>query len=70
MLISDESEIEKMENDPEDFVNLSLDTIDKQQSGIVKTAAAGLLEMLSDHIDGCTTFSSQMAIIMINYSVS
>ena len=43
---------------PEEFVNLALDTIDKQSSEIPKTAAAALLEVFCDHIDGSTSFIS------------
>ena len=45
-----------MKEDPEEFVNLALDTVDKQESDMPKTAAASLLETLCDHIDGSTSF--------------
>jgi hypothetical protein len=44
-----------MVDEPEEFVNLALDTIDKQESNVPKTAAAQVLEMYCDHIDGSTT---------------
>ena len=59
-----------MEDDPEEFVNLAIDTVDKQSNEILKSAAARVLEMLSDHIDGCTSFASHLSIMMINYCVA
>ena len=55
--MSDFTEIEAMENEAEEFVNLSLDTIDMQKSNNLKSSAAGVLEMMLDHIDGCTTYA-------------
>ena len=56
MLHTSKKEIFMMADEPEEFVNLSLDTVDKQISDIPKTAAASLLETFCDHIDGCTSF--------------
>lgn len=50
------SELEQMSNDPEQFVNLALDTCDKQNSKVVKTQGAKLLESLCDNIDGVVSF--------------
>lgn len=47
-----------MEEEPEEFIHLASDTVDKQASEILKTSTAGVIEMLSDHIDGCTTYIS------------
>ncbi len=55
LLSTNKEEYQKMIEEPEEFVNLSLDTVDKQESNIPKTAAAQLLEMYCDHIDGSTT---------------
>ena len=44
-----------MIDEPEEFVNLALDTVDKQESDVPKTAAATLVETLCDHIDGSTS---------------
>lgn len=55
-----------MIEEPEEFVNLALDTIDKQSSEVPKTAAAALLEMFCDHVDGSTSFIAQMSAIIIN----
>jgi hypothetical protein len=63
-------EYQQMLDEPEEFVNLALDTVDKQQSDIPKTTAGTLLEMLCDHIDGSTTFISQIAIMIINHAVA
>lgn len=59
-----------MTEEPEEFVNLALDTVDKQQSDIPKTSAAQLLEMLCDHIDGATTFITQISIAIIKNGIS
>lgn len=45
-----------MTKDPEQFVSLALDTCDKQQSKVVKTQAAKLLEAICDNIDGAVSF--------------
>lgn len=50
-------ELEEMQgNDPEAFVNLALDTCDKQKSRVPKTQGAKLLEALCDNIDGAVSF--------------
>lgn len=45
-----------MIKDPDEFVNLALDTCDKQSSKVVKTQGAKLLESICDNIDGAITF--------------
>ncbi|CAD8079349.1 unnamed protein product [Paramecium sonneborni] len=69
-LITSQNEYIKMKEEPEDFVNLALDTVDKQESDIPKTAAAQLLETLCDHIDGSTTFLANLAIILSQHSIN
>ena len=59
-------EFENMIKDPEGFVNLSLDTCDKQKSMIVKTQAAKLLEQICDSVDGAVTFIAQFCCQAIN----
>lgn len=49
-------EIEEMRTDPEQFVNLALDTCDKQKSKVIKTQGAKLLEAMCDNIDGAVSF--------------
>lgn len=49
------SEFETIEDNPQDFVNLALDTCDKQQSETIKTNAAKLLESMCDNIDGAVS---------------
>lgn len=58
-----------MIEEPEEFVNLALDTIDKQSSDVPKTAAAALLEVFCDHIDGCTSFIAQLCNLIINHAI-
>jgi chaperonin cofactor prefoldin len=53
-----ENERQQMIDDPKDFVNLALDTCDKQQSMIVKTQAAKVLEAICDNIDGAITLAA------------
>lgn len=55
-LVTTQDEYKQMVDDPDEFVNLALDTVDKQESEVPKTAAATLLETLCDHIDGSTSF--------------
>ncbi len=45
-----------MNIDPDQFVNLALDTCDKQKSKVVKTQGAKLLEAICDNIDGAVSF--------------
>lgn len=49
-------ELKEMIVDPEQFVNLALDTCDKQKSRVVKTQGAKLLEAICDNIDGAVSF--------------
>lgn len=55
-LQTSKEEKEQMTEDPEQFVNLALDTCDKQNSKVVKTQGAKLLESLCDNIDGVVSF--------------
>ncbi len=50
-------ELSMLDNDPDEFVSLALDTCDKQQSQVIKTQAAKLLESISDHIDGAVSYT-------------
>lgn len=54
--------------DPENFINLALDTCDKQQSGVCKTESAKLLEAICDHIDGALTFVGNFCSEAMNYA--
>ena len=49
-------EEQQMIEGPEEFVNLALDTCDKQRSMVVKTQGAKLLEAIVDSIDGAGPF--------------
>lgn len=61
-------EKEQIINDPQNFVNLALDTCDKQSSEICKTEAAKLLEAMCDHIDGSLSFVSRFCSEAIKYA--
>ncbi|CAD8157854.1 unnamed protein product [Paramecium pentaurelia] len=69
-LITSSDEYVQMQQEPEEFVNLSLDTVDKKESDIPKTAAAQLLETLCEHIDGSTYFLANLAIIIIQHAIN
>ena len=59
-----------MYDNPQEFVNLALDTCDKQQSGTVKTQAAKLFEGLCDNIDGAVSLTSFFCIQALNMTLS
>jgi len=63
-------ELKSMKTDPQNFVNLAIDTCDMQDSEVPKTEAAKLLENLCDHIDGCLTFISIFCCEAIKYGLS
>jgi hypothetical protein len=54
-------ELDEMRDDPEGFVNLSLDVCDKQKSHVIKTQGAKLVESLCDNLDGSTLFVTLFA---------
>ncbi len=56
MMQTTPAEIEQMHKDPEQFMNLALDTCDKQKSEVIKTQGAKLLEAICDNIDGAVSF--------------
>ena len=56
LLRTQESEIGLLKEDPDEFVQLALDTCDKQKSKTVKTQAAKLLEAMCDNVDGAVSF--------------
>lgn len=59
-----------MFENPQEFVNLALDTCDKQKSNTVKTQAAKLFEGLCDNIDGAVTLTSYFSIQALNMTLS
>ena len=67
LIRSTETEKEWMMTEPDNFVNLALDTCDKQSSDLCKTEAAKLLEALCDHIDGALTFTALFCCEAIRY---
>ncbi|CAD8055944.1 unnamed protein product [Paramecium primaurelia] len=69
-LITTSDEYVQMQQEPEEFVNLALDTVDKKESDIPKTAAAQLLQTLCEHIDGSTFFLSNLAIIITQHAIN
>lgn len=67
MLHTTKSEFEQMTKDPEQFVNLALDTCDKQKSRVIKTQGAKLLESFCDNIDGAVSFLTTLCCESLNF---
>ena len=63
------AEFERLEGDPAEFVNLALDTCDKQESETVKTRAAKLLEAMCDNVDGSTTMLVHFCANALNFAL-
>lgn len=59
-----------MRKDPEQFMNLALDTCDKQKSLVIKTQGAKLLEAICDNIDGAVSFVTIFCCQAINYALA
>ncbi len=59
-----------MTDNPKDFVQLGVDVCDAQISNTIKTQTAKLIEIVSDHIDGCLTYIVRIAIEAINFSIT
>jgi hypothetical protein len=57
-----------MYEDPQEFVNLALDTCEGQESKSVKTQAAKLFESLADNINGALTLTTFFSLQFINVS--
>lgn len=62
-----------MINQPEQFVQLALDTCDNHKFGVIKTQTAKLIEALVDNIDGAVStfvnFISQAIDFVMGYEV-
>lgn len=65
-----EKEEEEMEQEPNEFVNYSVDICQKQKSKTYKTQAAKLLESIVDHVDGMLTFTVNLVVEMISNILS
>eukprot|EP01022_Parablepharisma_sp_SALTPOND_P006054 TRINITY_DN1245_c0_g1_i1.p1 TRINITY_DN1245_c0_g1~~TRINITY_DN1245_c0_g1_i1.p1 ORF type:complete len:948 (+),score=72.74 TRINITY_DN1245_c0_g1_i1:10012-12855(+) len=68
LLRTTQKEMKSIKTDPQNFVNLAIDTCEKQESETPKTEAAKLLEALCDHIDGCLSFTSIFCCESIKYA--
>lgn len=64
------AELLEMVNDPDSFVNLALDTCDKQKSRVVKTQGAKLVEALCDNVDGAVSFVTLFCCQSINLALN
>jgi hypothetical protein len=69
MIKTSKEEYEQMIKDPDQFVNLALDTCDKQSSKVIKTQGAKLLESICDNIDGAITFTTLFCGQSLMYSL-
>ena len=56
LLKCSQSEMETFEESPEEFVSLSADVCERQESETVKSTAAGLLETICQKVDGSLKF--------------
>jgi len=63
-------EIVDMQEDPDQFANLALDTCQRQEFETVKTQAAQFLEQLCQNIDGYLSFTIFMCLQMIDFSLA
>ena len=63
------SEAERMKDDPQEYINFSLDCCDKQHSMVPKTQACKLIESMCDNVDGAVTFISNLACSAINLAL-
>lgn len=63
------SEAQQMLDDPQDYINFTLDCCDKQQSQVPKTQACKLVESLCDNIDGSVTFITNLCCSAINLAL-
>ncbi len=68
LLRSSEKDHKAMQSDPENFVNLAVDTCDKQCSETYKTEAARLLRNVCERVDGCLSFTSVFCGETIKYA--
>lgn len=58
-----------MVDDPQEYINFSLDCCDKQQSQVPKTQACKLVESMCDNIDGAVTFITNFTCSALNLSL-
>ena len=66
LIKTSEIEADLITEDASEFVNLAIDSCDKQKSETVKTHACKLLESMCDNIDGSTTFAALFCCNAIN----
>lgn len=69
MMKTTKAEMEQMKKDADQFINLALDTCDKQKSRVIKTQGAKLLEAICDNIDGAVSFITVFCCQAINFAL-
>ena len=62
-------EAQRMTDDPQEYINFTLDCCDKQQSMVPKTQACKLIESLCDNIDGSVTFITNLVCTAITQAM-
>ena len=63
------SEAVSMIDDPQEYINFSLDCCDRQESMVPKTQACKLIESMCDNVDGAVIFITQVACSAINLAL-
>ena len=63
------SEAERMLDDPQEYINFTVDCCDKQMSDVPKTQACKLIESLCDNIEGSVTFIANLTCSAINLAL-
>lgn len=63
------AEAEQIREDAEEYVNLTLDCCDKQQSMTIKSQACKLIEALCDNVHGAITFITTFCCSAINVAL-
>lgn len=66
LIKTSEVEADLIVDDPSEFVNMAIDSCDKQKSETVKTQACKLFEAMCDNVDGSTTFVAHFCCNAIN----
>lgn len=64
------NELESLNTSPEEFATLALDTCERQESQTVKTTAAQLLESLCSFVDGALSFTVNLLVQLIDFTIT
>ena len=64
------NEMESLNTTPEEFATLALDTCERQESQTVKTTAAQLLESLCSFVDGALSYTINLLVQLIDFTIT